>query len=98
MSVLLIVLSFVTFTRLVTPKRFLQIFYDCLLVKAICWSPFIANEYFDTLFEHIYLDVQFQLNPIRPASSRNTAKKFNTHPISVDLDELLEVPEPTEEP
>jgi hypothetical protein len=86
MSILLIVISFITFTKLVTPKRFLKIFYDCLLIKAICWSPFIANEYFDTLFEHIYLDVQFQLNPIRPASSRNAVKKSPLQRISEEVD------------
>lgn len=86
MSISLIVISFITFTKLVTPKRFLQIFYDCLLIKAICWSPFVANEYFDTLFEHIYLDVQFQLNPIKPQSARNNSKKSPMQRISEEID------------
>jgi hypothetical protein len=36
------------------------------MMKAVCWSPIIAIEYYDTVFENIYFDVQFQLNPIKP--------------------------------
>ena len=32
-------------------------FYDCIAIKAVCWSPFMASEYFDTIFENIYVDV-----------------------------------------
>lgn len=70
MSILLILFSFVAFTPHTNAKKFLNIFYICLFVKAICWAPFIAFELFDTLFENIYLDVQFQLNPIKPIEKK----------------------------
>lgn len=73
MSALLIVFSFEAFTpntNVAKAKKFLNLFFICLLVKAICWAPFIAFELFDTLFENIYLDVQFQLNPIKPQKER----------------------------
>ena len=28
------------------------------------WSPFIAVEYYDTIFEHVYHDVSWMLNPV----------------------------------
>lgn len=30
-----------------------------LIVKAVCWSPFLGMELYDTIFEQIYHDVQF---------------------------------------
>jgi hypothetical protein len=66
MSALLIIFSFEAFTPHTNARKFLTLFFICLIVKAICWAPFIALELFDTIFENIYLDVQFQLNPIKP--------------------------------
>ena len=102
MSALLIIFSFEAFTPNTTAEKalkFLNLFFICLIVKAVCWAPFIALELFDTLFENIYLDVQFQLNPIKPQKDR-TVKKFNqlTSHVSVDMDDLLEVKEETDEP
>ena len=33
------------------------IWFGCLLVKALTWSPFLGIEFYDTIFEHIYYDV-----------------------------------------
>jgi hypothetical protein len=66
MSTVLIVFSFLAFTPVITPSFFLQWFFICLIMKAVCWSPFIAIEMYDTVFENIYIDVNFQLNPIKP--------------------------------
>ena len=69
-SIMLIILSFLAFTPLVDPKMFLHTFFDALNIKAVVWSPFIAIEYSDLLFENIYFDVKFQLNPIRPKAEK----------------------------
>lgn len=37
-----------------------------MMLKAFTWSPFIGWEYYDLLFEHLYMDTQYQLNQIRP--------------------------------
>lgn len=66
MSVVLILFSFLAFTPAISPTQFLKWFFWCLMMKAVCWSPIIAIEYYDTVFENIYFDVQFQLNPIKP--------------------------------
>lgn len=58
-SVGLILFSFEAFTGVHNAKNFLNWFLLCIFVKAFCWSPFIAFEFFDTIFENIYLDVQF---------------------------------------
>jgi hypothetical protein len=59
MSALLILFSFLAFTPVLTPLFFLKWFFYCLLMKAVCWSPFIAIEIYDTVFENIYIEVQF---------------------------------------
>ena len=46
-----------------------EMVFVCFIVKAITLSPFLALEYYDTLFEQIYHDVQFQLNVIKPGTS-----------------------------
>lgn len=33
--------------------------FTLFLVKAISWSPFLGMEFYDTMFEQIYHDVQF---------------------------------------
>ena len=70
MSILIIIFSFEAFTPITNAKKFIYLFFICLIVKAVCWAPFIALELFDTIFENIYLDVQFQLNPIKPQKDR----------------------------
>jgi hypothetical protein len=32
----------------------------CFALKAVGWSPFIALEFYDTFFEHLYYDVAYQ--------------------------------------
>ena len=49
-----------------------QLAFVCFIVKALTWSPFLALEYYDTLFEQIYHDVQFQLNVIKPGNNSRT--------------------------
>lgn len=59
MSGLLIFFSFLAFTPSISAKQFVRLFFICLCIKAGCWSPFIAFEYYDTFFENIYYDVQW---------------------------------------
>lgn len=66
MSGLLILFSFLAFTPVINAKEFLKLFFACLVIKAVLWAPFIALEFYDTIFENIYYDVQWQLNPIEP--------------------------------
>ena len=56
---MLIVLSFLAFTPLVKVSDFVSAFFYALYLKVFLWSPFIALEYTDLLFENIYKDVQF---------------------------------------
>jgi hypothetical protein len=63
-TLLLILFSFLAFTPVVNASTFVRIFIDLVMIKSICWSPFIALEYYETFFEHVYYDVQWQLNPI----------------------------------
>lgn len=67
-SIALIILSFLAFTPLVSLSKFISGFFDALYIKAVVWSPFIGFEYSDLLFENIFNDVKFQLNPIKPKS------------------------------
>lgn len=55
----LIVLSFLAYTPLKTDREYSTLFFYVLYVKGVCLSPFIALEFFDLMFENIYLDVQF---------------------------------------
>ena len=45
------------------------VMFILLMVKAISWSPFLGMEMYDMIFEHVYHDVKFQLNVIKPANS-----------------------------
>ena len=56
-SALLIIFSYLAFAQSDNPQ-FLSGFFYCLYFKAVAWSPFIALEYYDLLFQHIYFDVQ----------------------------------------
>jgi hypothetical protein len=66
-SGLLIFFSFLAFTPVIKVVQFVKLFFACLVIKAVVWSPFIALEYYDTVFENIYYDVQWQLNPVEPS-------------------------------
>lgn len=48
----------------------------------ILWSPFIALEYFDIFFEHVYNDVGFALNPIDSHSASLSSQRKQTPPSS----------------
>lgn len=52
--------------------------------KALTWSPYLGIELYDTLFEQIYYDVNFQINYIKPDTSRATSprSKFNKNGAS----------------
>mmetsp|Transcript_41737 Transcript_41737/g.54969 ORF Transcript_41737/g.54969 Transcript_41737/m.54969 type:complete len:82 (-) Transcript_41737:972-1217(-) len=51
--------------------------YICFIVKAVTWSPFLAMEFYDTLFEQIYHDVQFQINVIKPGGGNSRTASPN---------------------
>jgi len=38
----------------------LQAIRICFIIKIVCWSPFLAVEFYDTVFEHLYFDVAYQ--------------------------------------
>ena len=63
-----ITLTFFTYTNFTASKInptlefILLIFY---FGKCVTASFFVAFEYYDIFFEHVYLDVQFILKPIR---------------------------------
>ena len=53
LSGVLILISFLAFTPItVTTQstKFIKTFFCILLIKCICWSPFIGIEYYDTVF------------------------------------------------
>jgi NO-binding membrane sensor protein with MHYT domain len=50
-----------------------KLMFGCLLAKAVTWSPFLGMEFYDTVFEQIYHDVQFQINVIRPDGTTSPA-------------------------
>lgn len=56
-SGVLILFSFLAFSPMKSQAEFTKWFFYTLYVKAICLSPFIALEFFDLMFENIYLDV-----------------------------------------
>lgn len=56
-TLLLILFSFLAFTPIVNVKTFVKIFIDLVMIKSILWSPFIALEYYETVFENVYYDV-----------------------------------------
>lgn len=72
-SILLIVYSYLAFAEDAGGKRAAeQAFILMLYLKGVTWSPFIAGEVYDTLFENIYTDVQHQLNPVNPKKASMT--------------------------
>ena len=55
-----------------------------LIIKAIGWSPFLGMELYDTIFEQIYHDVNFQINVIKPANSRTASPLMKGSKTSAD--------------
>ena len=73
LGVLSLVMSFVAYVLCILvfaghSKSWRAGMFACFTAKAITWSPFLGIEMYDTLFEHIYHDVQFQVNVIKPRS------------------------------
>jgi len=56
-SIFLIIFSFFAFTTVKNVENFVRIFFDFMAVKLVCSAPFLALEYYDTVFENIYIDV-----------------------------------------
>ena len=68
--------------------------FVCFLAKTVTWSPFLALEMYDMLFEQIYHDVQFQLNVIGPNGSKTESPRGHksngskgSHKLSAVLEE-----------
>ena len=72
-SIAIIVFSFLVFGGISHDPHFRRLIFVAFMIKALTWSPFLALELYDTLFEQIYHDVQFQLNVIRPYTSRSAS-------------------------
>jgi hypothetical protein len=61
------------------------------ILKSACWSPFIALEYYDTIFEHLYWDVAFQIDKQPESSAVSTPDPISNYnkapsPTMLDLD------------
>jgi len=65
---------FLIFGGITSDPEIRQWMFICFIAKALTWSPFLAMEYYDMIFECVYHDVQFQLNEIS-SGSRNTSPK-----------------------
>ena len=52
---------------------FRKLVFASFIAKAVAWSPYLGFELYDTLFEQIYHDVNFQINVIKAANSRTTS-------------------------
>ena len=86
-SAVLFCFSFLAFTPLVSPPEMLKWFFVTLMIKAITWSPFIALELFDTVFENIYYDVNFHNNPIKPQTKAPKVIKVQYEDLNESSDE-----------
>jgi hypothetical protein len=49
-------------------KSNLRLLYLVLTIKIVFFAPFIALEYFDLIFQHLYVDFIILENPIAPPS------------------------------
>jgi hypothetical protein len=57
-SIICIILSFFSFAR--PPGEIKRSwFYLSIQMKGFTWAPFIAHEFYDMVFEQIYLDAQY---------------------------------------
>ena len=59
MSLTAYVFCLLVFGGLNQNPKMREMVFACFIVKAFTWSPFLAMELYDTLFEQIYHDVQF---------------------------------------
>jgi len=70
LSILLSIVTYIfcilVFGQLVSDKSIRTILFILFICKAATWSPFLGMEFYDMIFEHVYHDVQFQLNVIKP--------------------------------
>jgi len=55
-SIIAIVLSYLTFVELVLFPHWML---SMMLLKAFTWAPFIGWEFYDLIFEHLYMDTQY---------------------------------------
>ena len=77
MSIIAYIFCLLVFGRLNKDPNVRQMVFICFIVKAVTWSPYLALEFYDTLFEQIYHDVHYQLNVIKPNSaSRSVSPKL----------------------
>ena len=51
--------------------------FSIFIIKAIIWSPYVGLEYYDMCFEHLYHDVQFQLNVVKPYNGQSYDNSAN---------------------
>lgn len=68
-SIVTYTFCFLIFGGLSTEPELRFMLFVCFFVKAVLLSPFLGLEYYDIFFEHIYFDVQFQLNQIKTGST-----------------------------
>ena len=59
------------------------------ILKSACWSPFIALEYYDTIFEHLYWDVAFQIDKQPESSVVSTPETKSPSTNATPTDALL---------
>ena len=69
---------FLVFGGISNDPRYRHWVFACFIVKALTWSPYLGFELYDTLFEQIYYDVNFQINFIKPAGSRSPSPRVQS--------------------
>ena len=67
------VFCFMVFGGVSSDPFFRTLVFASFIAKAVAWSPYLGLELYDTLFEHIYHDVNCQINFIKPATSRTAS-------------------------
>lgn len=77
MSIITLVFCLLVFGGFNSDPNVRDMAFACLVVKGVTWSPFLGHELYDTFFEQIYHDVQFQLNVIKPGSSNSRSQSPN---------------------
>ena len=61
-TILTYFLCFMVFGGLSDNPLYRKLVFASFIVKAVTWSPYLGFEFYDTLFEQIYYDVNFQIN------------------------------------
>ena len=59
MSLASFTFCFLVFGGITKDPEIRQWLFIVFIMKALTWSPFLAMEYYDMIFEQIYHDVQF---------------------------------------